>query len=143
MSIEKAILKKFKNIEKVYFIKEEGINFLRVETSLHEMEDIEKISKSINLYLDENYESEQQYFLDVLSKGTETSIKWKDLNKELGKNIKVITKDKNVVEGILKDASDKEIIIRYNAKGQFRNKNIAKINIDKITRSAVIKKEKK
>jgi len=143
MSIEKAILKKFKNIEKVYFIKEEGINFLRIETSLHEMEDIEKISKSINLYLDENYESEQQYFLDVLSKGTETSIKWKDLNKELGKNIKVITKDKNVVEGILKDASDKEIIIRYNAKGQFRNKNIAKINIDKITRSAVIKKEKK
>ena len=143
MSIEKAILKKFKNIEKVYFIKEEGINFLRIETSLHEMEDIEKISKSINLYLDENYESEQQYFLDVLSKGTETSIKWKDLNKELEKNIKVITKDKNVVEGILKDASDKEIIIRYNAKGQFRNKNIAKINIDKITRSAVIKKEKK
>ncbi len=143
MSIEKAILKKFKNIEKAYFIKEEGINFLRIETSLHEMKDIEKISKSINLYLDENYESEQQYFLDVLSKGTETSIEWKDLNKELGKNIKVITKDKNVVEGILKDASDKEIIIRYNAKGQFRNKNIAKINIDKITRSAVIKKEKK
>jgi len=144
MKIEKAIKENFKEVEKAYFIKEDGINFLRVETSLHKMEDIENISKNINTYIDSNYESEDQYFLDVLSKGTETSIEWNDLNKEIEKNIKVfISNTDEAFEGVLKEVLSDSIIIKYNAKGQFRNKNIAKINIEKITRSAVITKEKK
>ena len=144
MEIEKAIVEKFKNVEKAYFIKEDGVNFLRIETSLHMMKDVEEISKEINSLIDSNEDNiEEQYFLDVLSKGTETPIEFHELNNEIEKNMKVITINGEVFEGILKKVLDDSIVLRYNAKGQFRNKNIAKINIETITRSAVITKEKK
>ena len=143
MEIEKAIEQKFKNVERAYFINEDGINFLRVETLFHKMDDIEKISKEINLFVDLNYETDEQYFLDVLSKGTETPIEWEDLDQEVEKNIKVIIDSNEIFEGTLKEVLNDSITIKYNAKGQFKLKNIAKINIEIITRSAVITKEKK
>ena len=67
MNTEQKIQEKFEKVNKVFFEKESGANFLRVEINSKDLEEITNISKEISLYLDTLDVQEKEYFLDVYS----------------------------------------------------------------------------
>lgn len=147
MNIEKDILEKFELVNRAFFEKEGNLNFLRIEVNLKDLDEITNYSRKINEYLDENDKSQDQYYLDIYSSGTEIEVDKKDLDKYIGSNIfvklKENIKDKNSFEGELIEDSKEEILVRWNAKGQFRKQIINKENIERVNLSAKVRKMKK
>ena len=123
-------------INRTYFEKEFGINYLRIEVSLKELNSISNLSKQISIFLDENDHIDSNYYIDVFSPGTDTSFDPKESRKFIGKNVKVkLLKSINGIAefiGELLSCENNEIIVRWNAKGQFRKQNISIDDIEKI-----------
>lgn len=144
MDIKKKLQEQFIEIKDAFFEKEMGMKFLRVETTLRDLEEVTKLSRKISDYLDEIDKSDAEYYLDVYSAGTDSSLDKNDLQENLNKNVLVTLnkriKDFDGFEGQLLSADDKIVIIRWNAMGQFRKQEIELDNIKEIKLSAKLNK---
>lgn len=147
MNIESAIIKKFKLVKNAFFESENNISFLRVEVNLHDLSKLLDYSKEINKFVDKHDNNDKKYYLDIYSSGTEIEIDKHSLQKYLDENILVKLKKEikgmNTFEGQLLEDSKEFILLKWNAKGQFRKQTIEKDNISNINLSAKIKKIKK
>lgn len=147
MNIADKIKDQFELVNKVYFEKEDNFNFLRVEVNLSNLEKVTALSREINKFVDENDNSEEEFYLDIFSSGTEKEIDKNNLQEQKGQNVLVKLnkhiKEKDSFEGELLEAENESITIRWNAKGQFRKQLINIEDIEKINLSSKIKKEKK
>ena len=147
MNIEELIIENFELVNKVFFENEKNETFLRIEVKLHDLNELIEYSKKINKFIDQNDKHYQNYYLDIYSSGTEIKIDKNNLEKYIDKN--VFVKLKNPIkqmkyfEGIIIENSEEFIIVKWNAKGQFRKQIIEKDNIEDINLSAKIKKIKK
>lgn len=141
MNIEK-IKTVFKDINTVALVQRSGQTFLEIEVNLKTIAEVENISRQISTYLDENEDFDSNYFLDIFSSGTDHQIKIQDLENYQGKNLEINLKhpikDKESFEGTLIKLTPSMLTIKWNAKGQFRNQEIALNTIDKIKTKAKI-----
>lgn len=144
MDINTILKDNFKEVNKAYFEKEAGINYLRVEVNIRSLEEIAKASKAISAFLDANDPIDANYYLDIFSPGTDESFNAEDSSDHIGENV-LITLKKNIKDkkefiGELLSANEEEIVVRWNAKGQFRKQPIAIDNIESIKKYTKIKK---
>ena len=142
---ELNILKEnFKEINKAYFEKESGIMYLRIEVNLRNLNAVSDISKKINEYLEANLSFSEKYYLDIFSPGTDEIIELSSIDEFIGENVKVklfkVIKGMKEFEGEIIETKDKNIVIKWNAKGQFRKQEISISNIDEIKKYIKIKK---
>lgn len=146
MDIEKTLKNEFKEVNKSFFEKDMGMNFLRVEVSTRNLQELTNISKKISEFLDINDPSDGDYYLDVFSPGTDETINIKDLSNFIECNVlvnlKKHIKEKNEFIGTILSVDEKELIIKWNAKGQFRKQIIAIENIEQINKYTKLKKNK-
>ena len=77
MDIKSKLMSKFSEVIDVYYEKEAKNNFLRVETNLTRLRDIEVLTMQVSNFLDEIDYSNTQYYLDIFSSGK--SVPDKDL----------------------------------------------------------------
>jgi len=116
MGITNQIEEKFELVNKAYFENEDNLTFLRVEVNLTNLEEVTKLSREINNFVDEHDKSDKEFYLDIFSSGTEKTIDKNNLQKELGQNILVQLnnniKEKDSFEGELLEANEESIIIK-------------------------------
>lgn len=144
--IREEIVKLLKPLEvklhHIGFVKEDGMNFLRIELEDNDLKVCEDVSKEISKYLDLNPEKfPDEYFLDVCSAGAEKIIyNEEDLIKALDKYVHIDFKKKvdelKKVEGTLKEIEDEIIVIEYKNKNLKKQLEISKDNI-KLIRHAI------
>lgn len=136
MDINEILTKNFPEVNKAFFEKEAGIRYLRVEVKHTKMSEIAELSKEINTFLDNNDPSDENYYLDIFSPGTDQTFDPKNSNEYIGENVlislKKHVKEKNEYIGELLSFDGSEIVVRWNAKGQFRKQEIAIDNIELI-----------
>lgn len=75
MDIKSKLMSKFSEVIDVYYEKEDKNNFLRVETNLTRLKDIEVLTMQVSNFLDEIDYSNTQYYLDIFSSGKSVSDK--------------------------------------------------------------------
>lgn len=147
MTTEEKLKQNFKEINKAYFEREFGVDFLRVEVTHRKIEDVTLITEKISNYLDEIDKSDQKYYLDVFSPGTDEVIDIKELSNFINDNVYVSLKKSingmNEFIGQLLSNENEIIIVRWNAKGQFRKQEIAIDNIEIIKKYAKVNKKSK
>jgi len=116
MNIADKIKDQFELVNKVYFEKEDNFNFLRVEVNLSNLEKVTALSREINKFVDENDNSEEEFYLDIFSSGTEKEIDKNNLQEQKGQNVLVKLnkhiKEKDSFEGELLEAENESITIR-------------------------------
>lgn len=143
MDLKKKLQEKFSEIKDVFFEKEMGFKFLRVETTLRNLDDVTALSRKISDYLDIIDTTDEEYMLDVYSAGTDSTLDKTNLQEHIEMNVLVVLnkriKDFDSFEGKLLSADEKQIMIRWNAKGQFRKQEIELDNIKSINLSAKAK----
>lgn len=136
MQIEKKLQEKFTQINKAYFEEDRSTRFLRVEVNLKSLDEIAMLSREISAYLDTVDHDIEEYYLDVFSSGTDQSLDINDLDKHLEANVFVELneeiKDYKSFEGTLIEVTEEKIVVKWNAKGQFRKQEIQKNNIKDI-----------
>ena len=147
MTIEKKIEEKFEYVNKAYFEKEMGMNFLRVEVSFRDINEIIRVTNEVSNYLDEIDKTDSKYYLDIFSPGTDEEIKIDKLKDHIGEYVQVELNSpvKTMMEFIGEIISvEKDVItVKWNAKGQFRKQELNIDNIKKINKYAKINKKKK
>lgn len=140
MDVKQTLQKNFPEVKDAFFEKEAGALFLRIEVSLKTLDQVSELSRNISNFLDQNEPSEKEYFLDIYSSGAEHLIELDDLENYFEKTITVKLKkpikDKPDFEGKLLSVDQEKIIIRWNAKGQFRKQEIEKSNIESVKLTA-------
>lgn len=145
MDITELLKKEFALVNKAYFETESGTNFLRIEVNLREINKIAKLSSKISLFLDHNNPSKEIYYLDIFSPGTDIEFESIKSENYIGRNVLVKLKNniKNITEfkGELLSFEKNKIIIKWNAKGQFRKQVIAIDNIELIKTFTSVKKK--
>lgn len=136
MQIEKKLQDKFTQINNAYFEEDRSTKFLRVEVNLKSLDEIAMLSREISAYLDTVDHDIEEYYLDVFSSGTDQSLDINDLDKHLEANVFVELnediKDYKSFEGTLIEVTEEKIVVKWNAKGQFRKQEIQKNNIKDI-----------
>lgn len=136
MQIEKKLQDKFTQINNAYFEEDRSTKFLRVEVNLKSLDEIAMLSREISAYLDTVDHDIEEYYLDVFSSGTDQSLDINDLDKHLEANVFVELnediKDYKSFEGTLIEVTEEKIVVKWNAKGQFRKQEIQKNNIKNI-----------
>ncbi len=147
MDIKNNLIEKFGAVISKAFIEKEASNtFLRVELDEKNLDTIIKISKEISIYLDEIDYLEDDYFLDVYSSGTEKSIEIENAKDHIEDNVLVsvneVIKGQKSFEGTLLEVDQDSLLIRWNAKGQFRKQKIEFKNIEELRLSSKIRKDK-
>lgn len=140
MSIKEKLKEKFNVINDAFFEKEAGVTFLRVEVALKSLDDVTKVSREISDYLDEIDNTDNEYFLDVYSSGTDKKIEISEIKNFLNQNVfvalKARIKDKKEFEGTLVEIDEENITIKWNAKGQIRKQQVSLDNISEIKQYA-------
>ena len=147
MGIKQNVLNQFgKRINKIYFETEDSNEFLRIEVNFKKMDDVVVISKEISIFLDGINFDKEQYILDIFSSGAEVKIDVSDLKDYINKlilvNLKKEIKTKMSFEGELIEVEEKELTIRWNAKGQFRKQKIYFDDIENMNLSIKVRKGK-
>ena len=137
MDIKTILLKKFENTVKDAFLeKRDGFNFINVELKLSRFDDVITMSKKISEYLDEIDYSEDEYFLDIYSSGTEQDIELKNVTEYLNQSVQIklkkSIKGNEEFIGDLVEADDLKVKVLWNAKGQFRKQEINLEDIENI-----------
>lgn len=144
MDIKSKLKEKFSAVNDAFFEKEANMNFLRVEVKFKDLNEVVNISKEISDYLDQIDKSDNEYYLDVYSSGTDQEIKVEDLKNNISESVQVelnkAIKTHMEFIGELLEANDEEIIVKWNAKGQFRKQVIAIDNIKVIRKYSQIKR---
>lgn len=127
MDLEKKLQAAFPKVNQVFFEEEYGVMFLRVEVDLIKLADVELESRAISNFLDENYQSSQEYFLDVYSKGSDINFEFDQASQHLEQDIKVdLVNTKEFLIGKLKNVDSQKIEIWVNNKGQIKKQIIDK-----------------
>lgn len=133
MDVKQTLQTKFPQVSDAFFEKEGTMLFLRVEVSLKTLDDVSKLSREISDFLDQNDPSEKEYYLDIYSSGAESIINTNELKNFIDKYVSIDlnskVKDKLNYEGTIIEADEKKIIVKWNAKGQFRKQEIELTNI--------------
>ncbi len=76
-----------------------------------------EISRILNPLLEAHLGETQYYTLDVMSEGIDSPLEsYRQFKKNIGRTLKVITKDKNQLEGILKLADESQITLEISTK---------------------------
>ena len=136
MNIKEILQNNFPVVNDAKFEKEAGADFLRVEVNLTKMDDVTEISRKISDFLDTVKELEDEYFLDIYSSGTDKALELNDLSQHIDSYVKVVLvkqiKDNQEFLGNLIADEEDKIIIKWNAKGQFRKQEILKENIKSV-----------
>ncbi|UUD35326.1 ribosome assembly cofactor RimP [Mycoplasmopsis caviae] len=117
-------------------INEDGLKLLDVSVKFSDLNDVEKISKEINEYIDLMYSNIDVDSLSVHSPGVELAYKIDDLINHINEMltiylIKNVEKQDKFNAKLLEVLEDK-ILIHWNSKGQFRKIFIGKNNIKKV-----------
>lgn len=73
MDIKTKLISKFPVIIDVYYEKEGQNHFLRVETKLKKLDQIEQLTHQVSKFLDEINYSDSNYYLDIFSSGATLS----------------------------------------------------------------------
>lgn len=137
MNIEKELQQKFGNtVNKVFLEKRGPLLFLNVELNLTDFDEVVSASRNISAHLDEINYSDDEYFLDIYSKGTELELDLSNVNEYLNKSVSIDLKKsvKSKIEfiGDLVEVKEDSLILRWNAKGQFRKQELEFKNIENI-----------
>ena len=148
MNITEHIKKNFSSVMEAYIEEEFGSKFIRVCVNETELSKLAKISSEINKFVDEVDLSDDAYFLDIFSPGTDQTFEVNKSIDYIGQNIRVILKthlkSMSTYEGELLSVEKDSLIIKWNNKGQFRKQQIKFDNIEKIeTYIKAKRKEKK
>ncbi|MFV8459077.1 hypothetical protein [Mycoplasma sp. 005V] len=101
------------------------------------LEEVEKISRSISAYLESENWFTDDFSLEVLSKGTDLSVTFDNINEFIDKylDIKLVKPFDGLLELIAKLLSVEEdhILVEWNQKGRIRKIKIEKANISEIS----------
>ena len=101
-----------------------------------DMDTIVKVSGDLSSYLDEIDDSEEKYFLDVSSLGTEKPLKVENLKDYVGRFIHVHVNNAinglNIFEGDLVEVNEDSITLTYREKTRVKTVVILLSNIYKI-----------
>ncbi|MCK5866854.1 MAG: hypothetical protein KAG14_00500 [Mycoplasmataceae bacterium] len=148
MNITELIKKNFNSVIESYFEEEFGNKFLRVCIDETDLGKLAKISSEINKYVDEVDKTDDAYFLDIFSPGTDKTFDVDKSQDYINKNVRVFLKSRVktflTFEGELITVEDETLTIRWNDKGQFRKQQLEFNNIEKIeTYIKAKRKEKK
>ncbi|MGY6172280.1 hypothetical protein ACW95P_02965 [Candidatus Mycoplasma pogonae] len=136
MNIEQRLKAQFSEINKVFFEKELGQDFLRIEVNLTSMDAVESVTRLISDFLDQNYETDKQYFLDVYSHGSSPQFSFTEAHKFLERKILVtlytkIDQQQQLV-GVLKSVTANELSLVLNYKGRLKIYSIPITNIQNL-----------
>lgn len=137
MEIEKQIISKFeKTVSKVFFEERDGNTFLNVELKVSDFDEVIKISKEVSTFIDEIDQTDNEYILDVYSRGTDHEIDLNNLEVNIGMDVKItlnesINGNQEFIGVLIEDTND-ALVIKWNAKGQFRKQEVKKNNINEI-----------
>ena len=137
MEIEKQIISKFeKTVSKVFFEERDGNTFLNVELKVSDFDEVIKISKEVSTFIDEIDQTDNEYILDVYSRGTDHEIDLDNLEVNIGTDVKItlnesINGNQEFIGALIEDTND-ALVIKWNAKGQFRKQEVKKNNINEI-----------
>ena len=101
-----------------------------------DMNEIVSISEKLSSFLDEIYDGDSAYILDVSSLGAEKPLKIESLKNYVGRYVNVHVKNalegNNIFEGDLLEVTDDSIIIEYRVKTRVKKLVILQSNIYKI-----------
>lgn len=117
-------------------VKNEFGNTLEIITSFNNLSDVENISKKISFFLDSQKWFKDDYNLEVLSKGQDTTINIDEIEQYKDKELKIQTiksfegNNSFIVKFI--EQKDGFLVFKWNKKGQFRKIQISKDNISNI-----------
>lgn len=137
MNWKTTLEEKFKDqILKVENLKEDGLDLLDITVKYTNMDDVEKISKEINEYLDS---LKVEYDFDSLlihSPGAKYDYTADELENYINEKftinlIKAVDKKEKYISELLEVNQD-QILIKWNNKGQFKKTWLDKNNIKKI-----------
>lgn len=132
------------NTISIAFNKRDGFTFLDIELDEKDLKIIENRTKIILKILNEIDKSNEKYFLNVFSCGTEKEILKKNLREHLGEYIYIKTKKtllkKNEWEGYLKNVVENEIEMLVNNKGRFQKLKVDISDIEYSKKTAKLSK---
>ncbi|MCU9934515.1 ribosome assembly cofactor RimP [Mycoplasmopsis felis] len=117
-------------------VKNEFGNTLEIITSFNNLSDVENISKKISVFLDSQKWFKDDYNLEVLSKGQDTTINIDEIEQYKDKELKIQTiksfegNNSFIVKFI--EQKDGFLVFKWNKKGQLRKIQISKDNISNI-----------
>ncbi|MBQ9900123.1 MAG: hypothetical protein IJM36_03220 [Acholeplasmatales bacterium] len=137
----KEILKPFleeKNLVlyDVDVVKEDGNLILRIlidnPSGLIDLNALAEANEYVSDRIDKYDADMPEYMLEVSSPGAERELRTnEDILKSIEKYIHVETPNM-IYEGVLKEVSEEEIVVRINLKGRFKNQSINRKEIDLI-----------
>lgn len=130
----------------IEFVKRDGLNFLDIELPDTNLKSIEEKTKLISNIIDEIDKTNDNYYLNVFSSGTEKEIKLKDINLFIEKYLSIKSSkqyfEKNDWEGDLLENTNEHIILKINNKGRIQKLQIEKKYIVYIKTTAKLRKDK-
>lgn len=134
-------------VNSIQFIKRDGHIYLDIELPDKDLKSIESKTKLILSLIEEIDHTNEDYFLNIFSSGTEKEIDIKNIGLFIGENLLVKTKkpylEKQEWEGPLEENEHLLIVLKVNNKGRFQKIKIKKEDISFIKTTAKLKKEKK
>ncbi|QJB71114.1 ribosome assembly cofactor RimP [Mycoplasma sp. 1654_15] len=143
MTLETSIVENFENVVSAKFEIENNIKFLRVQTNLKDLKEIENLTRQISDFIDKhNLEDETSFYLDVVSVGTDADINFDDLQNHINEYIQVWLSKEDFVLGYLLDKSKDIITLEINIKGRKKKQILTLQQIEKINSYIKIKKNK-
>lgn len=89
LTLETAIIQTFENVISAKFEVENNIKFLRVQTNLRDLKQIEELTRKISNFIDNFSSDNNQFYLDVLSQGTDTKLDFAKLENHINEHIQV------------------------------------------------------
>ncbi|WP_406613811.1 hypothetical protein ACJA23_02810 [Mycoplasma corogypsi] len=109
------------------------ITVLEIVVNTRELAEIESITKQINEFLETQEWFKDDYYVEVLSKGTDLTVSLDEINNNIGKTVKIETiksfESLNIfIVELLEDLCD-QILVKWNKKGQIRKVKFDKLNI--------------
>jgi len=116
--------------------KKDEINVLEVvvdKKGFCDIDDVEKVTNSINEYLDKEDPISEEYSLEVMSRGLEKDFEFDDALYYIGENVEVKTFDQ-VHRGILEEKTNDELVLKS------KNNKKIKINVNDIEKIQIVVK---
>lgn len=103
------------------------------------IEDCAKLSRSLSTELDEENLIEEKYTLEVSTPGIDFPLKLKrQYKKNVGRGFKITLKDKTIIKGILKSATEESILVEVEEKaGKKKEVKTMDIPFDQIEKAFV------
>ncbi|VEU75532.1 Uncharacterised BCR, YhbC family COG0779 [Mycoplasmopsis maculosa] len=125
-------------IKEAKIINEDNMSFLDITVSYTDLNEVDKISKEINEYIDQSNLTLDFDYLTIHSPGFKTNYEINELGEHIDELIDLDLKKSvnklNHYTGKLLSVNEDSIVIHWNNKGQFRKIELEKNNIIKINK---------